>query len=81
MSAKTDITATDVALVLDSFIEVVQERLPKGDIKLVGFGTLTVRKRKARIGRNPKTGESVKIPAMKVPAFKAGKTLKDRIRA
>ena len=48
-------------------------------VQLVGFGTFEVRDRKARTGRNPQTGEEIEIPATRVPAFKAGKTLKDAV--
>ena len=53
-------------------------RVPQ-DVSVVGFGTFTVRKRAARVGRNPRTNEAIKIKASKVPAFKAGKTLKDAL--
>ena len=58
-------------------IEIISDTLKKGDsISLVGFGSFEVRKRAARTGRNPKTGEELKIKASKVPAFKPGATLK-----
>jgi DNA-binding protein HU-beta len=58
-------------------IDIISGTLKKGDsLTLVGFGTFEVRKRAARTGRNPKTGEELKIKAAKVPAFKAGATLK-----
>ena len=58
----------------------ISEALKKGDkVQLVGFGTFEVRKRNARTGKNPRTGESIKIKASKVPAFKAGKALKDTV--
>lgn len=50
------------------------------DFTITGFGTFGTRRRKARMGRNPQTGESIQIPAMTVPTFKAGKGLKDRVR-
>ena len=65
---------------LDSAIESITKALKKGDtVTLVGFGTFSVRKRAARMGRNPRTGETIKIKASKVPGFKAGKALKDAI--
>ena len=65
---------------LDATIGTVTKALKKGDtVTLVGFGTFSVRKRAARTGRNPKTGEAIKIKASKVPGFKAGKALKDAI--
>ncbi len=66
---------------LDATISAISKALKKGDsVSLVGFGTFTVRKRAARAGRNPQTGEALKIKAAKVPAFKAGKTLKDAVK-
>jgi len=59
----------------------IKKSLSKGEgIVLTGFGTFKVAKRAARAGRNPKTGATIKIPAMKVPRFKAGKGLKDAVR-
>jgi DNA-binding protein HU-beta len=59
---------------------VIKKALKKGDsVTLVGFGTFEVRKRAARTGRNPRTGDTLKIKASKVPAFKAGKALKDAV--
>lgn len=63
---------------LDSFIEAVSGALKDGDsVALVGFGTFSVRERAARSGRNPQTGETIQIAAATIPAFKAGKALKD----
>ncbi len=65
-----------VAAVFDS----IQDTLKAGDkVQLVGFGTFETRERGARTGRNPRSGETIEIPASKVPAFKAGKALKDAI--
>lgn len=65
---------------IDSFTEAVQKTLKKGDkVTLVGFGTFSVSKRKARKGRNPKTGEAIKIKAKKVARFKPGKALSEKI--
>ena len=65
---------------VEAFIEVVKKALKKGDsVALVGFGTFVVRKRAARTGRNPRTGQQIKIKASKNPSFKAGKALKDAI--
>ncbi|MBW8822867.1 MAG: HU family DNA-binding protein [Xanthomonadales bacterium] len=70
----------DATRAVDAVISVVGSTLKKGDaVTLVGFGTFEVRSRAARQGRNPKTGETINIPAAKVPAFKAGKGLKDAI--
>lgn len=65
---------------LSSFISAVKGSLSKGDsISLIGFGTFNVSKRNARTGRNPQTGAEIKIPARKVPTFKAGKGLKEAV--
>lgn len=65
---------------LDAFVDAVAKSLKKGDkVTLVGFGTFSVTKRKARNGRNPKTGDTIKIKAKKVAKFKAGKDLAGRI--
>jgi len=73
-----DISKASAGRALDSFIESVTDALKEGDsVALVGFGTFTVRERAARTGRNPQTGASIEIAAAKVPAFKAGKALKD----
>jgi DNA-binding protein HU-beta len=66
---------------LDSFTTCVRDSLKRGKrLSLVGFGTFSVSRRAARNGRNPQTGETIKIKAAKVPKFKAGKGLKDAIR-
>jgi len=70
----------DAAAALSSFVEGVKKSLKKGDsTTLVGFGTFSVSKRAARQGRNPQTGATIKIAARNVPAFKAGKALKDAV--
>jgi len=75
-----ELTKADSARALDALIEVIKKTLKKGgSITVVGFGTFEVRKRGARTGRNPRTGETIKIKASKVPAFKAGKALKDAV--
>jgi DNA-binding protein HU-beta len=74
------LSKTDGAKAVEAFIEVVKKALKKGDsVALVGFGTFVVRKRAARTGRNPRTGQQIKIKASKNPSFKAGKALKDAI--
>ena len=68
------------ARTLDTFVEVLGQALRQGDeVPLAGAGKFVVRERAARSGRNPKTGETISIPASKAPAFKAGKALKDAI--
>jgi len=70
----------DAAKTVEAGIEVIKKALKKGDtVAIVGFGTFAVRKRSARTGRNPQTGATIKIKASKVPAFKAGKALKDAV--
>lgn len=66
--------------VVDAVLKVIGESLKKGeDVRLMGFGTFSVKRRKARNGRNPRTGEAVLIPESKVIAFSAGKALKDAV--
>ena len=75
-----DMTKADAERAVEAMFKVVKKALKSGDsISLVGFGTFSVRKRAARTGRNPRTGDTVKIKASKIPAFKAGKGLKDAI--
>ena len=77
LAAKTESTKVDAERNVGAMIDIISATLKKGDsLTLVGFGTFEVRKRAARTGRNPKTGEALKIKAAKVPAFKAGATLK-----
>jgi len=81
ISEKTELTKKDVELVLNAFIETIEETLENGEkVQLTGFGTFEPRQRKARTGRNPKTGEELEIPASVVPAFKVGKAFKERIK-
>lgn len=74
------LSKADAERALEGLFKVVKTTLKKGDsISLVGFGTFAVRKRAARTGRNPRSGETIKIKASKVPSFKAGKGLKDAL--
>jgi DNA-binding protein HU-beta len=71
----------EAARYIDSFVDIVTETLKKGDeVAISGFGVFVSRARAARTGRNPKTGESINVPAMKVPKFRAGRGLKDALR-
>ncbi len=71
---------SESARALDSAIDNITNALKGGDnVTLVGFGTFTVRRREARMGRNPRTGEAIQIKASNVPGFKAGKALKDAL--
>ena len=75
-----EIKKSEAARALDSAIENITHALKGGDsVTLVGFGTFTVRRREARMGRNPRTGEAIQIKASNVPGFKAGKALKDAL--
>jgi DNA-binding protein HU-beta len=78
VASKSDFTKKDSATAVSAVIDSITEALIKGDkVQLVGFGTFEVRNRSARTGLNPQTKQAIKIPATKVPAFKAGKSLKD----
>lgn len=79
---KAGVTKKAAAEVLDAMIESITKSLKKGEnVTITGFGTFRVSKRAARTGVNPRNpGEKIKIPAMKLPAFKAGKSLKDAVR-
>ena len=81
MAKDAKVTKAAAGKALDSFVDGVKKALKKGDkVTLVGFGTFSVGKRKARIGRNPRTGQAIKIPAHKSPKFSAGKNLKEAVR-
>ena len=80
MAEKAGVSKKDAEASLKAFTDVVAEELKKGEkIQLVGFGTFEVSERAAREGRNPQTGETMKIEASKSPKFKAGKALKDMV--
>lgn len=80
MAADAKLTKADAERALNAFVGTVKKTLRKGEnISLVGFGTFTVTKRKARTGLNPQTREKIKIKAARVPKFKPGKTLKNSI--
>ena len=81
VAEKAGITKKDSEKAVAALIETVQEALKAGDkVQLVGCGTFEVRERAAREGKNPQTGEAIKIAASKVPAFKAGQALKDSLK-
>ena len=80
MAEKAGLNKTEAEKALKAFTETVAEELKNGEkIQLVGFGTFEVAERPAREGRNPRTGETMKIAASKSPKFKAGKALKDSL--
>ena len=75
-----ELSKADAGRAVDALVAIVKKALKKGDtVSLIGFGTFSVRKRAARVGRNPRTGENIKIKASKNPVFKAGKALKDAV--
>jgi DNA-binding protein HU-beta len=81
VAKKADLSKKDAEAAVNATVEAVTKALKKGDkVQLVGFGTFEVRKRAAKQGRNPQTGAVIKVPATKVPAFKAGKALKDAVK-
>ncbi|WP_110113821.1 HU family DNA-binding protein [Bacillus sp. CGMCC 1.16541] len=81
VAEKSELTKSDATKAIDSLLDVISTTLGKGEkIQLIGFGTFEVRERAARTGRNPQTGEEMQIPASKVPAFKAGKELKEAVK-
>ena len=82
IAKKADISKKDAEGALKATIESIESALAAGDkVTLVGFGTFEVKERAAREGRNPATGETIKIKASKVPAFKAGKDLKEKVNS
>jgi DNA-binding protein HU-beta len=81
MAKDVKISKADAGKALDSFIDGVKKTLKKGTkVTLIGFGTFSVAKRKARKGRNPRTGEPITIKAARVPKFTAGQALKDAVK-
>ena len=80
ISKKTKVSKKDASLILSATLDTIQSSVKKGNkVTLVGFGTFEVRDRKEREGRNPSNGKPMIIPASRVPAFKAGKSLKDAV--
>ncbi len=78
---KTGLSKKDSEAAVKAFVDVVSGALKDGDkVQLVGFGTFEVSERSARTGRNPQTGEEIKIAASRTPRFKAGKALKDLVK-
>ncbi|MDE8033913.1 HU family DNA-binding protein [Actinobacillus equuli subsp. equuli] len=81
IAAGAELSKKDAKAALEATLEAISESLKKGDaVQLIGFGTFKVNERNARTGRNPRTGEEIKIAAAKVPAFVAGKALKDLVK-
>ncbi len=76
-----DCTKADAGRMVDAFVEAVFSTLKKGDdVAIAGFGSFSAPKRDARTARNPRTGETIQVPARKVPKFKAGKALKEAVK-
>lgn len=79
--AATEMKKSQAAEAVDAILSAIESNLSNGDkVQLIGFGTFEVRHRAARKGRNPQTGAEIEIPATNVPAFKAGKALKDAVK-
>jgi len=80
VAEKAGLARKDAEKTVNGFIASVEEALIAGDkVQLIGFGTFAVKNRPARVARNPRTGEEIKVAAAKAPAFKAGKALKDKV--
>ena len=80
IAEKAELSKKDAESALSAMVEAITEALTKEDkVQLIGFGTFEVKKREARTGRNPSTNETIEIPAAKLPVFKAGKALKDKV--
>ncbi len=81
VAEQTGLTKKDSGKAVTAVLESIGVALAQGDkVQLVGFGTFEARNRKEREGRNPSTGETIIVPAQKIPAFKAGKALKDKVK-
>ena len=80
VAAAAEVSKKDAEAVLTATLDAITDALKEGDkVQLVGFGSFEVKKRAARVGRNPKTNDTIEIPASVVPVFKAGKALKDAV--
>lgn len=80
VAERAGMTKKDAERAVNAVVETIEAALSKGDrVSLVGFGTFEVRERAARMGRNPRTGATLEISGSRIPAFKAGKALKDSI--
>ena len=80
VAAKAGMTKKDSARAVDAVFDTIKEQLKTGDkVQLVGFGSFEVKQREARVGRNPKTMDEIRIPARRVPVFRPGKELKESV--
>jgi len=81
VAESTDLSKKDAGKAVDAVFQTIMDSLGTGErVQIIGFGNFEVRDRSARKGRNPQTGEEIQIPASKVPAFRAGKALKDAVK-
>lgn len=81
LAEKTGTTKVHTESIFDAALEILQETVSKGEeVKIVGFGVFSSSQRASRVARNPKTGQEVTLPAIKVPRFKPGKDFRDRVR-
>jgi len=76
----SELKKSQIELMLNETLTIIKKSVKKQDVTLIGFGTFSKTKRKARMGRNPQTGKELKIPATTVPKFKAGREFKDLVR-
>jgi DNA-binding protein HU-beta len=79
VAKKTQLTKKDAAAAVDATLETIKKGTKKGGVSIAGFGSFTVSNRKARMGRNPKTGEAIKIKASKSVRFRPGKAYKETL--
>ncbi|HLS06622.1 MAG TPA: HU family DNA-binding protein [Bacillota bacterium] len=81
VAVSTELSKKDAGQAVDAVFQTIMDSLGNGEkVQIIGFGNFEVRDRAARKGRNPQTGEEIQIPASKVPAFRAGKALKDAVK-
>jgi DNA-binding protein HU-beta len=81
VALQTGLTKKDATAAVEATFDAIQDTLSKGEnVQLIGFGSFEVRERAARTGRNPQTGATIELPSTTVPAFKAGKSLKDAVK-
>ncbi len=81
VAVRTGLTKAQVSAAIDATLDTIVDSVVSGEkVSILGFGSFESRERSARQGLNPKTGEKIKIPAKKVPAFTAGKLFKDRVK-
>lgn len=81
VAEQTHCTKKDMAVIVDCIFDAISDALSRGEkVQLVGFGNFEIRERAARKGRNPQTGEVIQIAASRIPAFRAGKVLREGVR-